>query len=154
MRRSPDTATGGTSDTNDIVGAFMFSDIHHVSYLVPDLEAAIETYQLTLGAKVTGRGLVPNLGEVVFLQMGDVEVEFIHAEDKSAMEDSTSGWTVHHVAYAVENFDRVVAEHRSRGYRFLTEEPFSNFMGYRLIYFDPADTGGCRIHLTDATTLR
>ena len=55
---------------------------------------------------------------------------------------------------AVEDLDRVVAEHRARGYRFLTDEPFTNFMGYRLIYFDPADTGGCRVHLTDAATLR
>ena len=132
----------------------MFSDIHHVSYLVPDLDAAIDTYSRNLGAVITGRGPVPNLGEVVFLQVGDVEVEFIHPLDPSAIAGNEAGWTIHHVAYAVEDLDRVVAEHRSRGYRFLTDEPFTNFMGYRLIYFDPADTGGCRIHLTDAATLR
>ena len=130
----------------------MFYDIHHVSYLVPDLDAAILSYSGAFGAVVTGRGPVANLGEVAFLQMGEVEVEFIAPEDDSALEGS-GGWIVHHVAYAVEDLDRVVAEHRSRGYRFLTDEPFTNFMGYRLIYFDPADTGGCRIHLTDAATL-
>lgn len=132
----------------------MFSDIHHVSYLVPDLDAAIRSYSETLGAVVTGRGPVPNLGEVVFLQVGGVEVEFIQPDDSAAFENSNGAWIVHHVAYAVEHLDRVVAEHRERGYRFLTEEPFTNFMGYRLIYFDPADTGGCRVHLTDAATLR
>jgi methylmalonyl-CoA/ethylmalonyl-CoA epimerase len=132
----------------------MFSDIHHVSYLVPDLDSAIESYAETLGAVVTGRGPVPNLGEVVFLQVGGVEVEFIQPEDTAAMDDAGGSWVVHHVAYAVEDLDRVVAEHRERGYRFLTDEPFTNFMGYRLIYFDPGDTGGCRVHLTDASTLR
>ena len=132
----------------------MFSDIHHVSYLVPDLDAAIQSYADTLGAVVTGRGPVPNLGEVVFLQVGHVEVEFIQPEDTTALGDAGGSWVVHHVAYAVENLDQVVADHRDRGYRFLTEEPFTNFMGYRLIYFDPADTGGCRVHLTDASTLR
>ena len=132
----------------------MFSDIHHVSYLVPDLDAAIRSYADTLGAVVTGRGPVPNLGEVVFLQVGNVEVEFIQPEDTSAFDGSGGDWVVHHMAYAVEDLDRVVAEHRARGYRFLTDEPFTNFMGYRLIYFDPADTGGCRVHLTDAATLR
>ena len=34
----------------------MFSDIHHVSYLVPDLDEAINSYVQTLGAVVTGRG--------------------------------------------------------------------------------------------------
>ncbi len=132
----------------------MFSDIHHVSYLVPDLEAAIETYRRTFGAAVTGRGRVPNLGEVVFLQAGGAEVEFIHPEDSAVLTGEAGSWVIHHVAYAVEDLDRVVAEHREQGFNFLTEEPFTNFMGYRLIYFDPADTGGCRIHLTDAATLR
>ncbi len=132
----------------------MFSDIHHISYLVPDLDAAIQSYAESLGAVVTGRGPVPNLGEVVFLQVGSVEVEFIQPEEAAALNDSGGAWTIHHVAYAVEDLDRVVAEHRDRGYRFLTEEPFTNFMGYRLIYLDPADIGGCRVHLTDAATLR
>ena len=131
----------------------MFSDIHHVSYLVPDLDAAIQSYAETLGAMVTGRGPVPNLGEVAFLQVGEVEVEFIEPDDPATLEGGRGAWVVHHMAYAVDDLDRVVAEHRERGYRFLTEEPFTNFMGYRLIYFDPADTGGCRVHLTDAATL-
>lgn len=132
----------------------MFSDIHHVSYLVPDLDAAIRSYADVLGAAVAGRGPVPNLGEVVFLRVGDVEVEFIQPEDQSALQNSGGAWVVHHMAYAVEDLDKVVAEHRARGFRFLTDEPFTNFMGYRLIYFDPADTGGCRVHLTDAATLK
>ena len=132
----------------------MFSDIHHVSYLVPDLDAAIQSYAEVLGAVVTGRGPVANLGEVAFLKVGEVEVEFIQPEDPAALESGGGAWVVHHMAYAVEDLDRVVAEHRARGFRFLTDEPFTNFMGYRLIYFDPADTGGCRVHLTDAATLR
>ena len=137
----------------------MFSDIHHVSYLVPNLDAAIESYARMYGAAVTGRGAVPNLGEVAFLRAGSVEVEFIRPEDTAPFltNDGEAGggnYVVHHVAYAVEDLDRVVAEHRARGFRFLTDEPFTNFMGYRLIYFDPADTGGSRVHLTDAATLR
>jgi len=136
----------------------MFSDIHHVSYLVPDLDAAVESYARMYGAAVTGRGPVPNLGEVAFLQAGEVEVEFIRPEESSlpefGLEAGGGNYVVHHVAYAVEDLDRVVAEHRDRGFRFLTHEPFTNFMGYRLIYFDPADTGGSRVHLTDAATLR
>ena len=58
----------------------MFSDIHHVSYLVPDLDAAIESYARMYRAVVTGRGAVANLGEVAFLRAGGVEVEFIRPE--------------------------------------------------------------------------
>lgn len=131
----------------------MFSDIHHISYLVPDLDSAIGSYAEKFGATVTGRGTVPNLGEVAFLQAGDVEVEFICPEDLSSLAGANGNWVVHHVAYVVEDLDRVVAERRQRGYNFVTDEPFTNFMGYRLIYFDPADTGGCLVHLTDAASL-
>ena len=131
----------------------MFSDIHHISYLVPDLDAAIDSYGERFGAAVTGRGTVANLGEVAFLQVGDVEVEFICPNDRSALNGSGGNWVVHHIAYVVENLERVVAEHRQRGYGFGTDEPFTNFMGYRLIYFDPADTGGCLVHLTDKESL-
>ena len=134
--------------------SIMFSEIHHVSYLVPDLDAAIESYAEQFSAALTGRGTVANLGEVAFLQVGRVEVEFIQPDDPHALPIDEGSYEVHHVAYAVEDLDRVVAAHRGRGYRFLTDEPFTNFMGYRLIYFDPADTGGCRVHLTDAATLR
>ncbi len=131
----------------------MFSDIHHISYLVPNLDAAIGSYAETFGATVTGRGTVPNLGEVAFLQVGEAEVEFICPVDPSALEGANGNWVVHHIAYAVDDLDRVVADHRRRGYRFVTDEPFTNFMGYRLIYFDPADTGGCLVHLTDKRSL-
>ncbi len=131
----------------------MFSDFHHVSYLVPDLDSAVASYAALLGAVETGRGHVPSLGEVGFLQVGQVEMEFIQPDDPSHLA-SDGAYAIHHVAYAVDDLDRVVGEHRARGNRFLTEEPFTNFMGYRLIYFDPADTGGSRVHLTDAATLR
>ena len=132
----------------------MFSDIHHISYLVPDLDEAIRSYGETFGAQVTGRGVVPNLGEVAFLQAGDVEVEFIAPEDTTALEGGNGAWVVHHVAYLVDDLDRVMAERHQQGYSFLTEEPITNFMGYRLIYFNPAETGGCLVHLTDAGSVR
>ena len=131
----------------------MFTNFHHVSYLVPNLDSAVESYVAMLGARQTGRGHVANLGEVGFLQVGGVEVEFIQPDDPAQL-PADGSYAVHHVAYAVDDLDRVVAEHKARGYRFLTEQPFTNFMGYRLIYFDPADTGGSRVHLTDAATLK
>jgi len=131
----------------------MFTNFHHASYLVPGLDAAIKSYAETFGGRETGRGVVPGLGEVGFIQVGAVEVEFIQPEDPAVLEGEAAP-VLHHVAYAVEDLDRVIADYRSRGYRFATEEPITNFMGYRLIYLDPAHTHGTRMHFTDAATLR
>ena len=131
----------------------MFRSFHHASYLVPILDAAIRSYTETFGGLETGRGIVPGLGEVGFVQVGEVEVEFIQPENPAVLESGAIP-VLHHVAYVVEDLDRVVADYKSRGYRFATDEPFTNFMGYRLIYLDEAHTHGTRMHFTDATTLR
>ena len=131
----------------------MFTNFHHASYLVPELGAAVQSYAETFGARETGRGVVPGLGEVGFIQVGDVEVEFIQPEDPAVLQGEAAP-LLHHVAYTVEDLDRVIDDYRSRGYRFATDEPITNFMGYRLIYLDLAHTHGTRIHLTDAGTLR
>ena len=131
----------------------MFVKIHHVSYLVEDLDAAIRSYVEMGQGEKTGQGHVAGLGEVGFVQVGDVEVEFIEPEDKSQLK-AGSGHVFHHVAYVVDNLNRAVSEMRGRGYEFVTPEPFTNFMGYRLIYIDPSHTGGTRVHLTEASSLR
>ena len=131
----------------------MFTNFHHASYLVPALDDAIRSYAETFGGQETGRGMVAGLGEVGFVQVGEVEVEFIQPEDAGVLQGESLP-VLHHVAYAVEDLDRVVADYKSRGYRFATEGPLTNFMGYRLIYLDAAHTHGTRVHLTDAATLR
>ncbi len=131
----------------------MFTNFHHASYLVPALDDAIRSYAETFGGQETGREMVAGLGEVGFVQVGEVEVEFIQPEDAGVLQGEALP-VLHHVAYAVEDLDQVVADYKSRGYRFATEEPLTNFMGYRLIYLDAAHTHGTRIHLTDASTLR
>ena len=55
----------------------MFTDFHHVSYQVSDLDDSIKSYYETFGGHEIGRGTVPGLGEVAFVQVGNVEVEFI-----------------------------------------------------------------------------
>ena len=131
----------------------MFTNFHHASYLVPALDDAIRSYAETFGGRETGRGMVAGLGEVGFVQVGEVEVEFIQPEDAGVLQGEALP-VLHHVAYAVEDLDRVVADYKSQGYRFATEEPLTNFMGYRLIYLDAVHTHGTRVHLTDAATLR
>ena len=136
----------------------MFGKIHHVSYLVEDLSAAIGSYVEMCQGEKTGQGHVAGLGEVGFVQVGDVEVEFIEPEDKSQLHILQAqlgvGHVFHHVAYVVENLDQFVAELRGKGYDFVSPEPFTNFMGYRLIYIDPSHTGGTRVHLTEASSIK
>ena len=130
----------------------MFGKVHHVSYLVEDLGSTIDWYVKLFQAEFTGKGQVAGLGHVGFVQIGGVEVEFIEPEDRSQLQPG-GGHIFHHVAYVVDELDRAVVDFKTRGYEFATPEPFTNFMGYRLIYFEPWCTGGTRVHLTEANSL-
>jgi catechol 2,3-dioxygenase-like lactoylglutathione lyase family enzyme len=110
----------------------MFTDFHHAGYQVSDLDDSIKSYYETSGGHETGRGTVPGLGEFALAQVRDMEVEFLQPEGPNILRGITVP-SLHHVAYAVKDLDKVVAEYKSQGFRFATEEPFSNFMRHRLI---------------------
>jgi catechol 2,3-dioxygenase-like lactoylglutathione lyase family enzyme len=129
----------------------MFIKVHHVGYLVDDLDAAVEWYGKAFGGKHVGEGATA-LGRIAFVQMNDVEVELIEPLDKSEVAGS-SDLVFHHVGYVVDDLDAAVADFKARGYKFATPEPFTNFAGYRLIYFDASSTRGTRMHLTEASSL-
>ena len=87
----------------------MFTDFHHVSYQVSDLDDSIKSYYETFGGHETGRRTVPGLGEVTFVQVRNVEVEFIQPEDPNILRSITVA-LLRHVPYAVKDLDKVVAE--------------------------------------------
>lgn len=131
----------------------MLLQVHHVGYLVPDLDAAVALYVNTFGAKQSGRGAAGRLGEIAFIQAGNVEVELIQPNDRALLTNGDDH-VYHHVGYVVENLDKAVAEFKAKGYEFNSEEPVTNFMGYRLIYFNAKFTAGLGMHMTEASSLK
>jgi len=105
----------------------MLTNIHHVSYLVPNLGAAIHHHVAMFRGEQTGRGTVAGLGRVGFAQAGNLEMQFIEPEDKGQLSPS-EGYTVHPVACLVDDLDGAVADFSARGYTFATTEPFTNFI--------------------------
>ena len=73
----------------------MLLQVHHVGYLVPDLDAAVDLYVNTFGAKQSGRGAAGRLGEIAFIQAGNVEVELIQPNDRSTLTNG-DGHVYHH----------------------------------------------------------
>ena len=125
----------------------MFTDIHHPGYLVQDLEEAIAFYERTFGGKVLKRGQSSDGGRNAFVQNDDTLIEIIEPADKSRLA-GRGGQVLDHIGYTVPDIDRAVTELKAKGVRFVTEKPIINIMGWRLIYLDPADAMGARIHLT------
>ena len=87
----------------------MLLKVHHVGYLVPSLDDAVNLYVKTFGAKQSGRGAAGRLGEIAFIQAGEVEVELIQPNDRALLTNG-DGHVYHHVGYVVDKLDEAVAE--------------------------------------------
>ena len=130
----------------------MFDKIQHIGYLTPDLDAAIAWFERSFGAKNAGGSdlgksyPVPSGGRNAYLRWGRVEAEIIEPVDRQRL--SKDILTMHHVGYVVSDIQQSASVLGDRGFKFVTEAPFTNVMGQQIWYFDASTTNGVLVHLT------
>ncbi len=120
--------------------------IHHIGVAVDDLEAAIELYTTAFGAELTHRASNEKDGlAAAFLRAGDAEVELL----KPLREDTPVGKFLakrgpglHHIAVAVSDIDKAIAEARANGLEMIDQEPRMGLHGTRIAFVHPKSVGG------------
>ena len=119
---------------------------HHVGVAVTDLEPAIEMYTSLFGAVLTHRAGNEKDGlEAAFLQMGDAEIELLAPlRDDSAVGKflAKRGPGMHHVAYAVPDTHRAMADARAAGLELIDAEPRMGMHGTLIAFVHPKSVGG------------
>jgi methylmalonyl-CoA epimerase len=128
--------------------------LHHVGVAVVDLEAAIEMYTKHFGAELMHRAQAAGDGlEAAFLQMGDAEVELL----ASTREDSTVGKFLarrgpglHHVAYAVPDVTKALADAHAAGMELIDVVPRVGMHGVPIAFIHPKSVGGVLTELVEA----
>ena len=113
---------------------------------VDDLEPAIELYTKQFGAELTHRATNDADGlAAAFLRMGDVEIELL----ASLREDSTVGKFLarrgpglHHVAYAVADVKKALADARAAGLELIDVVPRIGMHGVPIAFIHPRSVGG------------
>lgn len=109
--------------------------LHHISLHVPDMATAERFYTDTLGFSVVGRAASPSDTLLVFVKLGTLVIELTQPSDPSELMTQTGIWQ--HVAIAVEGLEDVVADLRSKGVVFKTQDIQRNgFLRANLIFFD------------------
>lgn len=128
----------------------MFRELHHVGYLVENLDEAIAFYQSSFGAQLYGRGrLEGRKTNAAFVQIGpSTMVELMEPDDKSALRGQ-KGLVFHHVGYLVPDIKAAMDELKAKGFKFADDPPFLNFLGWRIAYMETASTQGTRMHLME-----
>jgi methylmalonyl-CoA/ethylmalonyl-CoA epimerase len=124
----------------------MFDRIDHVGIAVEDLDAAVELYEGTFGMPLVHRETVEEQGvEAVLLDVGDGHIELLRplSEDTPVGKFlARKGSGMHHVAYAVADIDRAIAELTERGVELIDREARVGIRGSRVAFLHPRSTGG------------
>jgi methylmalonyl-CoA epimerase len=124
----------------------MLGAIDHVGVAVTDLDAAITLYTETLGMPLVHREVVEAQGvEAVLLDVGDSHVELL-----APLGDDTpvgkflakKGPGLHHVAYRVDDINKVLADLNDEGVRMIDEVARRGIRGSMVAFMHPAATGG------------
>ncbi len=126
----------------------MFTDVYHIGLQTDDADAAIAFCQRAFGGTVKQQATNPDGSRLVFMRLGNTEVEIIQPGDRSVLGGKT-GLILHHIGYAVDSVDQALAELEGKGFKRLWPEPRVNVEGARLIYMDPASMNGLNMHLTE-----
>ena len=120
--------------------------IHHVGVAVEDLEAAIELYTNNFGAELTHRASNEKDGlTAAFLRAGEAEVELIQPlrEDTPVGKFlANRGPGLHHIAIAVKDIHKAIAEARANGLEMIDQEPRIGLHGTRIAFVHPKSVGG------------
>jgi methylmalonyl-CoA epimerase len=127
--------------------------LDHVGVVVTDLEEAIALYASVFGMRVTLRAGNEQLGIVAaFLEMDGAELELIAPTRGDSMVSkflADRGPGLHHLAYAVRDIKKALADAKSQGLELIDEEPRIGLHGVPIAFIHPKSAGGVLTELVE-----
>jgi methylmalonyl-CoA/ethylmalonyl-CoA epimerase len=127
--------------------------IHHVGIAVADLDASIRMYESAFGAELVHRATSEKEGlEAALMRTGSGEVELMSAiRDDSPVGKflAKRGPGLHHIAYAVGDIARSLAEAKAAGVELIDAEPRVGLNGRRIAFLHPKSVGGVLTELVE-----
>ena len=127
--------------------------IHHVGVAVDDLDAAIRLYTTAFGAELTHRASNEKDGlKAALLRAGEAEVELLQPlrDDPPVGKFlAKRGPGLHHIAVAVPDIEKAIADARADGLEMIDQEPRIGLHGTRIAFIHPRSVGGVLTELVE-----
>ncbi|WP_418286446.1 VOC family protein [Halorubrum sp. DTA46] len=126
----------------------MFNKIHHIAFVVEDIESSMTSFEENYGMELLTRGemtaqyKIPQEIDVALYQAGDNIVELIEPLSEEGwtydvLREQGDGWF--HIAFGVDDIREGMAELESRGIRIWDDEPSQGF-AWKVVTLEPEDT--------------
>jgi methylmalonyl-CoA/ethylmalonyl-CoA epimerase len=129
--------------------------IHHINFLVRDLDEAEARYRAMLGFGAALREDLSSRGVITArFQIGDtwlVLVQPTSEEGEPARHLRERGEGFFLISFGVDDLDAAIERAKEGGGQFASAEPRQGIENWRVIDFDAADTYGAIVQLTEET---
>ena len=131
----------------------MIEKIDHIGIAVRSIKKTSELFSKVLGLKVAGEEIVEEQKvKVAFLPLGDGELELLEStspEGPIARFIEKKGEGIQHIAFRVDNIEKVVEKLKKEGVRLIDEKPRYGAGGAKIAFLHPKDTNGILIELSE-----
>jgi len=129
----------------------MINKLEHIGIAVKDLQESLRPYQELLGLKLEETEELDVQGattRVAFLPIGEVKVELVEAASGLAADFiKERGEGIHHLAFEVDDIDKVFKELSQKGVTFEWGKVISGSRGSRVVFFKAEEFNGVHIEL-------
>ncbi|PKP54909.1 methylmalonyl-CoA epimerase, partial [Candidatus Atribacteria bacterium HGW-Atribacteria-1] len=131
----------------------MIEKIDHIGIAVRSIEKTSELLNNILGLKVAGEEIVEEQKvKVAFLPLGDSELELLEStspEGPIARFIEKKGEGIQHIAFRVDNIEKVLEELKKERVRLIDEKPRYGAGGAKIAFLHPKGTNGLLIELCE-----
>ncbi len=131
----------------------MITSLDHIAIAVPDLKRAINRFMEDFGLNFEGtQDVVEAQTTTAFFPIDGTSIELVHPLEGQGplvgyLEKHGPG--IHHLCFRSNDLDADVARLKSKGYRFLSEEPTPGAHNKRVIFIHPKSCDGVLIELNE-----
>lgn len=131
----------------------MLKKIHHIDYVVRDLDRAVETFRRVSGIEPHGREHLAERGiDLARFLIGETWIILVQPVSPDSPVQAfldRHGEGFFHIAYEVDDVERAAAEVRDRGIRPVNEVPRRGVEGWKLVDLEIEDTLGVMTQLVE-----
>jgi len=131
----------------------MVEKIDHIGIAVKSIKETSELLSNILGLKVAGEEIVEEQKvKVAFLPLGDSELELLEstsAEGPISRFIEKKGEGIQHIAFRVDNIEKVLEKLKKEGVRLIDEIPRYGAGGTKIAFLHPKGTNGILMELCE-----
>jgi len=130
--------------------------IHHIDYVVRDVDQAILQYGHLFGVPLERRERLENRGvELARFRLGDTWIVLVQplqpdSPVQKLLEQHGEGFF--HIAYEVENLGAMVSDLKAKGVKLMKDSPRRGLDGWQLTDLEMEETFGLMTQLVDSAS--